>query len=45
LHDQRHREPKGLSGLLVDDQFKLNWRLHREFARTFALQDAIDVGC
>src|SRR6516164_11369485 len=32
-----------LGGLEVNDQLELDWRLHRQIARCFAAQDAIEV--
>jgi hypothetical protein len=34
-----------LGSLEVDDEFELNWRLHREVGRLFALENAVDVSC
>ena len=38
-----HIKTEGLGGLEIDHQFVLGRRLHREVARLFALEDAIDV--
>jgi hypothetical protein len=36
---------KRLGGAEVDDQLEFDWLLHGKCARTFASQDAIDIGC
>ena len=38
-----HIKTEGLGGLEIDHQFVLGRRLHREVARLFALEDAVDV--
>src|SRR5262249_8496088 len=38
-----HIKTEGLGGLEIDHQFVLGRHLHREVARLFALEDAIDV--
>ena len=40
---QWHREAERLGGLKIDQQLVLGWRLHRQLARPFAPQDAIDI--
>ena len=39
----RHGKAKRFSGLEIDYQFVLGWRLYRHVGRFFALEDAIDV--
>src|SRR5262245_3711137 len=38
-----HVDAERLGGLEVDDQLILGWRLHRQVARFFTLEDAIDI--
>ena len=40
---RRHFETERFSGLEVDDEFVLGWRLHRKVGGLLALEDAIDV--
>ena len=39
-----HRKAERLRGLELHDHLKFGWKLHREIARLFAAQDAIDIG-
>ena len=39
-----YRKTERLGGLEVKDHLKLGRELHREIARLFAAQDAIDIG-
>jgi hypothetical protein len=43
LQMQRHIEAKGLSRPHVDDEFELDWCLHRKLGRLLALKDAVDI--
>jgi hypothetical protein len=42
-HRRRHGEAKRFSGLEIDHQFVLGWRLYWQVGRLLALEDAIDV--
>ena len=39
----RHSEAEGLSGLEVDDEFKLSWLLNGEVGRLRATQNLVDI--
>ena len=40
-----YRKAERLGGLEVQDHLELGRKLHREIARLFAAQNAIDIGC